>query len=169
MSGGTHIVPLDETHDLASFSSGTPSLDAWLVKRAHDAEVGRTARTFVLLDDTRLAGYYALAAGGIERQLLPGPLRRNSPDPIPSIILARLAVNRTHQGRGHGRRLLSDAAIRSLAASSVIGARLFLVHTTEGEAAHFYERFGFICCPGEKNTLFLPLSEVARAFSIAQD
>ncbi|MCL2647452.1 MAG: GNAT family N-acetyltransferase [Phycisphaerales bacterium] len=104
----------------------------------------RTGFIYVLLDETGVvAGCYALAADALLAKEASGRVRRNMPDPIPAMVLGRLAVATTHQGRGLGRDLLHDAVLRTLQASEIAGFRALLVHALHERAARFYERSGF--------------------------
>src|SRR5690349_25573 len=107
-------VLLSDDHTLESFSSGELSLDEWLRRRARPNQVSGASRTYVVCEGTRVVGYYALASGAIVQAEAPGRFRRNMPDPIPVVILGRLAVDQSQQGRGLGRALFRDAAQRVL-------------------------------------------------------
>ena len=111
--------PLAEHHELDSFASGEPALDDWLRRRARANQSSGASRTYVVCEGKRVAGYYALASGAISQ--VPGRFRRNMPDPIPVVLLARLAVDRSRQGHGLGRALFRDAARRVAQAADTIG------------------------------------------------
>lgn len=91
-----------------------------------------------------MVAYYALAAGSLDRAEAPGPLRRNIPDPIPAIVLGRLAVDRRYGGRGIGAGLLKDALLRSVQVANQVGARVLLVQALDNSAAAFCQRHGFV-------------------------
>ncbi|MDR0593028.1 MAG: GNAT family N-acetyltransferase [Bifidobacteriaceae bacterium] len=138
--------PIRPDDALATFACGNASLDQWLVRRAIANEARRASRTFVTAPTSSpgaVVGYYTLAAGSVEHAGAPGRLRRNMPDPIPAIVLARLAVDLDHQGRGLGSALLVDAAARAASAAQVIGAKTLLVHAVDADVGAFYERLGF--------------------------
>lgn len=105
-------------------------------------------------------GYYALCSGAVTAASTPGKFRRNMPDPIPVILLARLAVDRTFQGRGIGRALFRDAARRVVGASDVIGVRGVVVHAISDAARDFYLSLGFDLCTHEPMTLVVTLSDL---------
>jgi GNAT superfamily N-acetyltransferase len=138
--------PGPEVDDLAidDFISSHPELAGWLRRRAHSNEDAYGSRCFVACEGQRVIGYYALAAGSIERAQVPGGLRRNMPDPIPVIVLGRLAVDTRWQGRGLGADLLQDAVLRALRASREIGARVLLCHAIDVSATAFYLHHGFV-------------------------
>lgn len=156
--------PLQPTHDLTLFSSGEQSLDAWLRDRGNDAQERGSARTYVICDSTnRVAGYYALSAGSILRADAPGNLRRNMPDPLPVIVLGRLAVDSDYQGHGLGSVLIHDAMLRTLHAASTIGAVALVLHALNTELRPYYQQFGFTEYPADSLKFFLALSVMRRA------
>lgn len=153
--------PLNQQHQLAQFSCSESSLDEWLQRRALKNETLGASRTFVSCTDDDVIGYYSLAAGSVAHKLVSGKFKRNMPDPIPVMILARLAIDENWQGKGLGFSLLQDALLRSKAAAKHIGARAILVHALSDEALQFYKHFGFRESPVEKYTLMLLLSEIS--------
>jgi GNAT superfamily N-acetyltransferase len=118
--------PLAPTDDLAKFDSGEPSLDEWLRWQALINAASGASRTFVTTSEDRVVGYYALAAGAVERSSASGKVRRNQPQMVPIIVLGRLAVDRNHQGRRVGSHLLRDAIIRSVRIADQLGVRATL-------------------------------------------
>jgi GNAT superfamily N-acetyltransferase len=154
--------PLGAEHDLGAFDSGVDALDEWLRNRALANEASGGSRTFVSLVDGRVAGYYSLAATSILHSVATSRTRRNMPDPVPAILIARLAVDRAWQGKGWGGDLLQDAVGRSVSAAGLIGVRTLLVHAISDAAKSFYERFGFRASPAEPMTLMITLEEVRR-------
>lgn len=154
--------PLSSAHDLAAFDCGNDDLNDWLKRRALASE-GRSARTTVLCDGQRVAGYYCLATGAIEREsLASAKLRKNLPDPIPILVLGRLAIALDYQGRGLGKALLKDAILKTITASEIAGLRALAVHAIDDAAARFYKKSGFVPSPLNPRTLLLPI-ETARA------
>jgi GNAT superfamily N-acetyltransferase len=160
--GLTAPEPLTATHDASTFACGNTALDFWLRDTALKAE-GLSARTYVVADDLHIEGYYSLATGSVERGSTPGRVRRNMPDPVPVLILARLAVATRHQGRGIGSGLLRDAFKRSLQASAIVGCRAILLHAVDDHAVGFYGRQGFIENPSGSQTMYLPLETLRRS------
>jgi len=136
--------PLRGKHDVEGFTSGDESLDTWLHRHARQAEGGGSARTFVTTSNGRVVGYYALTAGEVEAADATPRLLKGQPEgrPVPVLVLARLAVDLSHQGRGVGRSLLQDALLRCDAAAESIGVRAVVAHA-HPEAAAFYDYFGF--------------------------
>jgi GNAT superfamily N-acetyltransferase len=154
---------LHEHHRCAAFTSGTPSLDDWIKRRALANQASGASRTYVTCDGEDVVGYHALAAGGVDVATAPGRFRRNMPDPIPVVILARLAVDRNHQGRGLGRALFQDAARRILYAAEAIGIRGILVHAVSDAAKNFYLALGFEPSAIDPLILMVTLSDVRKA------
>jgi GNAT superfamily N-acetyltransferase len=155
--------PITETHLTESFSCSTPVLDDWLKHRALKNEVSGASRTFVICQDSQVIGYYTLATGSIEHRNAPGKIRRNMPNPIPVMVLGRLAVDQRWQQAGLGRGLLKDALLRTLSVSKQAGIRALLVHTLSEDAKHFYTRSGFIESPLDPMTLMIALQDAAHS------
>ena len=150
--------PLDQHHKLDDFCSGVKSLDNWLKFKARKNEKARASRTCVLCTDNHdVIGYYALAAGSIASEMVPGKIRRNMPDPIPVMVLGRLAVDHRHQSNGFGDGLLKDAILRVLQASEIVGIKAIIVHALSERAKQYYIERSFIESPGNPMTLILPL------------
>lgn len=152
--------PLRADHQIDVFSSGEPSLDDWLKRRALANQATDASRTYVVCEEKRVVGYYALASGAIAQASVPGKFRRNMPDPTPVVVLARLAIDRTHQGRGMGRGLFRDAARRVAQAADTIGIRGIVVHAISDRARDFYIALGFEPCPAEARTLVVTLRDI---------
>jgi GNAT superfamily N-acetyltransferase len=150
--------PLEATHDLASFDCGEPSLNEWLKRRALASHLSGASRTFVVVDDQILVvGYYALAAGAISHESAAGAVRRNMPDPIPVLVLGRLAVDQRAQGIHLGAALLRDAVQRGAAVSQNAGVRAIVVHALNDRARDFYQQYGFQGSPLHPMTMMLRL------------
>ncbi len=121
-------------HDTAAFACGVSSLDHWLKQRALKNQITGASRTFVVCDGNRVVAYYALASSAVAMEMATGRPRRNMPDPIPVVVLGRLAVNHSLQGSGMGRALVRDACSRVLAAADAIGIRGMIVHALSESA-----------------------------------
>ena len=147
--------PLLPSHDLTGFDCGEPALDDWLQHRALKNE-SRFSRTYVVCEGARVAGFYCLSAGSVERAAAPGPMRRNAPDHVPVAVLGRLAVTRDWAGRGLGADLLADALRRVATAAQSIGIAALLVQAKNDAAKAFYLRCAeFREFPGGSGVLFL--------------
>jgi GNAT superfamily N-acetyltransferase len=156
---------LADHHRVEDFTSGEPSLDDWLKRRARANQASGASRTYVVCEGPKVFGYYALASGALSVESSPGRFRRNMPDPIPVAVLARLAVDRAYQGHGVGRALFRDGARRVAHAADAIGIRGIVVHAISAEARKFYLALGFDPCPQEPMTLVVTLSDVRAALS----
>lgn len=154
---------LSEEHELREFASGRPELDAWLREHARHAQAMRTARTFIWLRDGEVCGYFSLAAHLLRRSELPSRIGRGSPEVIPAVLLARLALHEKLHGKGLGAELLVDALSRAAAASRLVAARVVVVDAIDEPAARFYEHHGFIRIRGTSYRLVQKMSDIAAA------
>jgi GNAT superfamily N-acetyltransferase len=154
--------PLAAHHELDSFECGTAALDEWLKRRAWRNEAEGASRTFVLCVGWRVIGYYSLAAGSVLHTIATGKARRNMPDPVPVVLLGRLAVAREWQRKGLAADLLSDAVLRVVGAAETVGVRAILVHAISEEAKRFYEKHGFRASSVEPMTLMITIDEARR-------
>jgi predicted N-acetyltransferase YhbS len=154
--------PLAPHHELDGFESGVATLNEWLKRRARRNEADGASRTFVLCTDRRVVGYYSLAAGSVLHTAATGKVRRNMPDPVPALLLARLAVDQAWHGKGLGADLLADAVSRAIGAAETIGVRAILVHAISDGAKAFYEKHGFRSSPIEPMTLMVTIDEAGR-------
>jgi GNAT superfamily N-acetyltransferase len=150
--------PLTADHQTDAFKCGETSLDEWLKRRALLNQANGASRTFVVVDDNHtVMGYYALAAGAVHHQDATRSIRQNMPDPLPVMVLARVAVDLRAQGMQLGAGLLRDAVERSLAVAQNAGVRALLVHALHERAKQFYLYFGFQASPVHPLTLMLRL------------
>lgn len=155
--------PLAATHNTDAFACGVESLDYWLKQRALKNQATGASRTFVACDGNRVLAYYALASSAVAAEVATGRLRRNMPDPIPVVVLGRLAIDKSLHGQGIGRALVRDACLRVMAAADAIGIRGMLVHALTSDAQAFYEKVGFEPSPLEPMTLMATLTDVRTA------
>lgn len=142
--------PLRGKHDLGDFGCGDERLDRWLHRYARHAEAAGSARTFVTTDRTQVVGYYGLTVGQVDpgkatERMLKGQPRES---PVPVLLLARLAVDARHQGKGVGWSLLQDALLRCSVVAEAVGVRAVVAHAKEG-ANGFYDRWGFEASPSD--------------------
>ena len=160
--------PIAADDDVTGFACGQPSLDDWLRRRALVGETTGASRTFVTtpLGSRTVVGYYALAAGSVRAESVPGRVRRNMPDPIPVVVLARLAVSTAHQGAGLGTSLLQDAVLRSVAAATSVGMRAIVVHALTEEAGRFYARLGFVEAPPGNLLYVATIPDLVRTLGV---
>lgn len=151
---------LSDGHELDEFTSGLDSLDAWLKRRAKKNQATGASRTFVVCDDKRVVAYYALASSAVAVVEAPGRFRRNMPNPVPVVVLGRLAVDRSFQGKGIGRALVRDAGYRVIQAADTIGIRGLIAHAATIQAKIFYEHIGFEVSPLDPMTLMITLADL---------
>jgi len=149
-------------HELELFHCSEESLDEWLKLRALENEAKGASRTYVVCVDRRVVGFYAIAAGGIAHSVASGKIRRNMPDPIPAMILGRLAVDLDFQGRRIGSDLLIDAIARTAKTAEITGIRAILVPAISDRARQFYEAYGFRSSPVNPLTLMITIAEAIR-------
>ena len=131
-------------HQCDDFDCGVAELDDWLVRTAPVAAAAGTAATWVLCRGPRVIGYYALAMGSVRHEVAPSRLRRGQPDPVPVLLLAKLALHSQEHGIGLGADLLRDALIRAIAGSRQFGARAVVVDAIDDGALAFYRHYGFL-------------------------
>jgi len=152
--------PLADHHQFAAFDSGAPSLDDWLKRRAAKNQSNGSSRTYVVCEGETVIGYYCLAAGAIGHGEAPSTMKRNRPDPVPVLVLGRLAIHKDHHQKGIGTALLNDAIRRAIQAAEIAGVTALLVHALSEQARRFYLSRGFVESPVEPMTLCLMLATV---------
>ncbi len=157
--------PLAAHHVLEGFRSGAESLDRWLADHARQAAAGSSARTYVVTDAgrSRVVAFHSLAAASVEPAAATRRARKGQArQPVPAVLLARLAVDESVQGRGLGAFLLRDAMLRALSASERIGIRVLLVHALDDRVRSFYERWGFEPSPSDPLNLQVLISDIRK-------
>ena len=155
--------PLNEGHETDVFRCAEPELTRWLQNRALRNQYSGASRCFVVVSHKQeVVGYYALATGSVLRESAPGPIRRNMPDPIPVVILGRLAVDERWAGNGIGSGLLKDAILRTARLAHDVGIRAMLCHTMGEQSRQFYLKHGFLESELDSTTLLYPLTGVLR-------
>lgn len=152
-------------HDTSAFDCGVPALDEWLKRRALVNQTSGASRTYVVAREQIVVGYYALAAGNVAHTEAPGRVRRNMPDPIPMMVLGRLAIDRSLQGQGLGHGLLKDVVLRVVQAGHIVGIRGILVDAIDDSACAFYEKYGFRRSAALPLKLMITLEEVQRVLA----
>jgi predicted N-acetyltransferase YhbS len=156
--------PITATHILADFDCGVDSLNIWLKRQSMKNETSGASRTFVACTNHQVIGFYALASGSVNRKGAPGKIKRKMPEPIPVMVMGRLAVDIRWQKSGIGRGLLKDAVIRTIKAAEYAGIRALVVHALSEDTKEFYLRHGFLESPLNQFTLMLPLPTGHRSF-----
>lgn len=158
-------VLLSEHHQLDGFVCEEPALADWLKRRALKNQFEGASRTFVVCDGADVIGYYALAAGAVSHVAAQGGVRRNMPDPVPVMVLGRLAVHVDWASQGIGRGLLKDAVLRTLRVARDAGIRAILCHAISGKAKQFYLKHGFVESPIDELTVMLNVAKLPPEFS----
>ena len=163
-AAGLRLERLDAHHDVSAFDSGNNELDGWLQRHGLPAQQMDSARTFVLIKQDRVVGYFSLTMGSVLRQDAPAKLVRGVPAyPVGMVLLARLAVDRSEHGGGLGAMLLAEALRKAVAAGDAAAARLVVVDAIDENAARFYERFGFIPAPEHSLRLYRRMKDIIRS------
>ena len=160
MGVSTAPAALTGSHQVSEFDCGNDVLNDWLIKRALKNQNSGASRTFVICQDNHVIGYYALASGSVERMATPKSIARNMPEPIPVMVLGRLAINSNMQGQRLGSALLKDALLRTVSVSKNVGIRAILVHAISEDAKRFYLGYGFQVSPIDPMTLMLPVRHI---------
>lgn len=154
--------PITTSHDITQFVSGETVLDDWLKKRALKNQISGASRCFVICNDKKVIGYYCLSAGAISHESSPKSMRRNMPDPLPVLVLGRLAIDQTHQNKGLGSSLLRDAMLRAISVARETGIFAILVHAISDIARKFYLSRGFGESPIQPMTLMMTLTTIRK-------
>jgi len=154
--------PINADQDLANFDCGNKSLNEWLTKRALKNNATGASRCFVLNSGVDVIGYYCLSAGAISHEAALKSMRRNMPDPLPVLLLGRLAVDKRYHNKGIGQALLRDAMLRAVNVSGDAGVFAILVHAISDQARQFYLSRGFAESPLQPMTLMMTLETVRR-------
>lgn len=150
-------------HKLEEFDCGKPVLNDWLVRHARQAQGAGSTKTFVAADEDQVLGYFSLTVGQIDTFEVPERMRKGMGHyPLPVVLLARLAVSTSAQGRGLGWGLLQDAIARTVLISEQAGVRAMLTHPLDREATAFYTRFGFVPSPLRAQQLLLLLKDARQ-------
>ena len=160
------VEKLDATHDVESFACGKEPLDRFLKRFALANQKADGARTYVVCRGSTVLAYYSLAAGAVERADAPRRVGKGlARHPVPVMLLARLAVDRTEQGRGLGKALVKDALLRTAAAADIAGIRALLVHAKDDEVRAWYEALEFEPSPTDPRHLFLLMKDLRAMLS----
>jgi len=153
-------------HDVSSFDCGEAELNEWLRRRALKNEEEGASRTYVVCVGQRVVGFYSLANGAVGRAETTGKVRRNMPEPVPVMLIGRLAVDHSHHGQGIGRGMLRDAILRTVQAAGIAGIRAILIHAKSPEAKAFYEGLGFAPSPVDPMALMITVADAQRSLGM---
>lgn len=153
-------VLLSDEHVVEDFDCGNDVLNEWLQTRALRNQREGSSRTWVVLDGRRIVAFYASSTAVLLRSHATKRAARNQPDPLPAVLLGRLAVDAEYQGRGLAAALLKHFVLKSLEIAELTGVRLLLVHAKNDAAQRFYQRYGFEPSPADDLTLMLLIKDV---------
>lgn len=155
------IERLNPQHDIASFDSGEPSLNSFLKKHALNNDRAGLGRTFVAVDtgQKQALGYFTVSTGSVTFDTIPDHARKRLPKyPIPTIHIARLAVDVKCQGKGLGETLLVESLCKAAIAANNVGVYAVDVFALHDEAKTFYRKYGFVEMLDQPLHLFLPIA-----------
>jgi GNAT superfamily N-acetyltransferase len=155
------IAKLALAHDTTEFTSGSPDLDRFIKVHALHSQRANIAQTYVAIVDDHVLGYHTLVVGSVTYEESPERLKKGVPrHPVPIMLLARLAVDTTWQGKGLGLALVVDAMRRVLQVADIAGVRAMAVHAKDDNARCFYEHLGFEAFPDQPLTLYRLLKDI---------
>ena len=156
------VQKLDASHDVDAFDCGKEPLDRFLQRHALINQKAGSAQTYVVCrGEQRVVGYYSLAVGAVEHADAPCRVGKGlARHPIPVMLLARLAIDRSEHRKGLGKALLKDALLRTAQAAEIAGIRALLVHAKDDEARAWYEQFDFEPSPSDPYHLFLLMKDL---------
>jgi predicted N-acetyltransferase YhbS len=160
MAKFTFPTPITMEHEVSGFDCGESSLNEWLKRRALKNQATGASRCFVVCCEGVVVAYYTLSAGAISHETSPKAMRRNMPNPLPVLLLGRLAVDRRYHNQGIGQALLRDAMLRAVHVSAEAGVFALLVHALSDAAKQFYISRGFVESPLQAMTLLMTLETV---------
>lgn len=160
--------PISDEHEVNDFDCNEPSLDEWLKRRAIKNQISGASRCFVISNHNKVIGYYTLSAGAISHELAPKSMKRNMPDPLPVLLLGRLAIDKNYHNQGLGSALLRDALLRSVNVATDTGVVAILIHVLSEQAKQFYLSRGFVQSPLQPMTLMMTL-ETVRSILMEKD
>ncbi len=155
------IEKLERGHAIDAFDCGREALNRFLIRYALQNQQAGASQTYVAVAEQEITAYYTLVVGQVEYQDAPERLTKGlAHHPVPIMLLARLAVSISWQGKGLGAGLLKDAMLRTLQAADIAGIRAFAVHAKDDEARAFYEHFDFVPSPSDPFHLFRLLKDI---------
>jgi GNAT superfamily N-acetyltransferase len=158
------IEKLQRSHALESFDCGSEPLNRFLIRYAFPNQQAGASQTYVALSGPAVVGYYTLVVGQVEYDGAPERLKKGlARHPVPIMLLARLAIATSWQGKGLGSGLLKDAMLRTLQAADIAGIRAFAVHAKDDSAKAFYERFDFLPSSTDPYHLFRLMKDIRSA------
>lgn len=158
---------LKDSHAVDDFDCGNEFLNSYLKRYAIINNQSGSSRTYVTTRNNRVVGYYTLTIGSVSKQETPSSVGKGLANyPVPVIILARLAVDKTERGTGLGKSLLREALLQIICAADKVGGRAVLVHAKDERSRSFYEHFGFERSPIDQFHLYLLLKDIEKTLGI---
>ncbi len=158
------IEKLQRSHRIDAFDCGSEPLNRFLIRYAHQNQQSEASQTYLALSGETVVGYYTLVVGEVAYEAAHEPLTKGlARHPVPIMLLARLAIAATWQGRGLGSGLLKNAIQRTVQAADIAGIRVFAVHAKDDPASAFYEHFGFTPLPSDSFHLFRLVKHLRKA------
>jgi GNAT superfamily N-acetyltransferase len=158
------VEKLTRQHAVDGFDCGQEALNRFLVRFALPNQQANASQTYVGLADDAVIGFYTLTVGEVTFEEAPERLTKGfAHHPVPIMLLARLGVSLSMQGKGVGAGLLKDAMRRTMQAADIAGIRAFAVHAKDEAASAFYKHFGFVPSPTDQLHLYLLVKELRRA------
>jgi len=160
----TYAAPALLTSDqvLERFECGKPALDDWLRRNALANQISGATKTWVVVEEGSLdvVAYYGSSTGSVLRSAASTRIRRNQPEQIPAIVLARLAVDNRHKGNGLGAALLKHFMMKAIEVAGSVGVRTLLIHAKDEEAQAFYRHYGFVESPLDPLVMMMLLGDI---------
>ena len=161
MTQALRIQKLKPAHPIESFDCSREALNRFLIRFALPNQQAGASQIYVALAGEEVVGYYTLVVGQVDYDDAPERLKKGlARHPVPIMLLARLAVAASWQGKGLGSGLLKDAMLRTLHAADIAGIRAFAVHAKDDGARAFYEHFGFVASPTDPYHLFRLVKDI---------
>jgi len=156
--------PINSSFILADFNCGEVLLDNWLKHKALKNERNNASRTYVVCVDNVVVAYYSLHTGSIQHSVLSGKFKRNMPNPIPALVMGRLAVDIKHQGVGLSTDLIREVYLKSLKAAEITGIAVLVVNALNLKVVGFYEKFGFVPSKSDPLLLIKSIAQIKASY-----
>ena len=150
---------IDVGHDISGFDCRNEMLNEWLKKKVLKNQTNNASKTYVVVAEDRVVAYYSLSLGSVNHVDVISKMKRNMPDPVPVMLIGRLAIDKEYQRKGIGKGLLKDAVLKTIAVSDIAGCKALIVHAIDDLAKEFYVRHGFQASPTKDLTLMITVKD----------
>lgn len=161
--------PINKEHNLDAFDCGVSALNYYLQTFALQNNNNGSSKTYVVLKNDQVVGYFSLAFGSVEHERVPPRVSHGlGRYPVPVLIIARLAISNIYQKKGLGKALLKHALLKAVNASDIAGLRAVVVHAKDDVARCFYEKFGFSSSPLDPHHLFLLMKDIRKSYGMSR-